>query len=202
MIDGMASRPFSATTLPPYPKEEKSCRETVIKLSRERYATPRDEVEMKIASWAGYGSKTLESEAIQKGKELHEAVCANCGGKALLPFKPDNRRPVYCDGCLEKIRSGELPPIPKGNHKSEVGPSPTSLGLEKKAVIEEIKITERKEIDSAKKDKPEDIKKTDSRLTSPELEKSEEKKIRETKPEPDKNALKEALQNILKQRDL
>jgi CxxC-x17-CxxC domain-containing protein len=186
MIDGMASRPFSATTLPPYSKEEKSCRETVIKLSRERYATPRDEVEMKIASWAGYGSKTLESEAIQKGKELHEAVCAHCGGKALLPFKPDNRRPVYCDGCLEKIRSGELPPIPKGDHKSdhktEVGPNPPIHGLEKK-IIEEVKVPKTKEMDS--------VKKVVSISASLGLK----------KPEPDKSALREALQNILKQRD-
>ncbi|MFA6436689.1 MAG: CxxC-x17-CxxC domain-containing protein [Candidatus Paceibacterota bacterium] len=192
MIDGMASRPFSATTLPPYPKEEKSCRETVIKLSRERYATQRDEVEMKIASWAGYGSQTLESEAIQKGKELHEAICAHCGGKALLPFKPDNRRPVYCDSCLEKIRSGELPPIPKGDRKNEVGPSSTRPELEKK-ITEEVKAPEAKtkEIDSAKKDKLEDIKKTGPRMTNSRLEKSE----------PDKSALKEALQAAMKKRE-
>jgi len=44
-------------------------------------------------------------------------------GKALLPFKPDARRPVYCNDCLEKIRSGELPPIPKNK---TFKPAPTT----------------------------------------------------------------------------
>ncbi|MCX6791399.1 MAG: type IV secretion system DNA-binding domain-containing protein [Candidatus Gribaldobacteria bacterium] len=46
MIDGVSSRPFSAQTLPPSPAlDKKSNRDLIIKLSRERYAKPREKVE-------------------------------------------------------------------------------------------------------------------------------------------------------------
>ncbi|MDP3762516.1 MAG: TraM recognition domain-containing protein, partial [bacterium] len=53
MIDGVASRAFSASTLPPYPKPMESYRSQIIKYSRERYGTPREDVEREIAEWAG-----------------------------------------------------------------------------------------------------------------------------------------------------
>jgi len=60
MIDGVASEPFSATTLPPVPNEFRTDnREKVIRVSRERYATPRDVIEEKIMRWSGL---TAESE--------------------------------------------------------------------------------------------------------------------------------------------
>ncbi|MBI4099220.1 type IV secretion system DNA-binding domain-containing protein [Candidatus Parcubacteria bacterium] len=53
MIDGVASRAFSATTLARYPRPEVSHQEKIIRISRERYATAREEVEAKIAKWSG-----------------------------------------------------------------------------------------------------------------------------------------------------
>jgi CxxC-x17-CxxC domain-containing protein len=118
MIDGMASRPFSATTLPPFPKPEVSYKETIIKISRERYSTSRSEVEEKIAKWSGV-IKSEEEERKTLGKEispahraefheplqpLFDAVCNNCGRKIQVKFKPDGVRPVYCKDCLTKIR--------------------------------------------------------------------------------------------------
>jgi len=44
MIDGITSDAFSATTLPP-PERKMSYREDIIKLSREKYGKPREEVE-------------------------------------------------------------------------------------------------------------------------------------------------------------
>ena len=58
MIDGVASHPFSATTLPPIEPPVKSFREQVIESSRELYGRPRVEVEKAIADWYG-----TESEA-------------------------------------------------------------------------------------------------------------------------------------------
>ncbi len=55
MIDGVSSRGFSATTIPPLPKLEKSNRESIVEYSRKTYATPREEVEKSIAEWAGVG---------------------------------------------------------------------------------------------------------------------------------------------------
>jgi len=51
MIDGVSSRPFSAKTLPPPNKPETTHKDKIIKVSRERYCTPKDEVERKIDRW-------------------------------------------------------------------------------------------------------------------------------------------------------
>ena len=52
MIDGVASRPFSATTLPPIGSPTNST-EKVVRVSRERYATSREKIEEKIMRWSG-----------------------------------------------------------------------------------------------------------------------------------------------------
>jgi len=52
MIDGIASRPFSATTLPPIAQTTHSA-EKVVRVSRERYAVPKEKIEDKIARWSG-----------------------------------------------------------------------------------------------------------------------------------------------------
>ena len=51
MIDGIGSRPFSATTLPPIPNASVSHVDQVIAMSRVVYAKPRDEVEELIRVW-------------------------------------------------------------------------------------------------------------------------------------------------------
>jgi hypothetical protein len=52
LIDGKMSPAFSAITMPPLkPKGHEADRETVLRISRERYATPRDIVEEKLQSW-------------------------------------------------------------------------------------------------------------------------------------------------------
>jgi CxxC-x17-CxxC domain-containing protein len=38
-------------------------------------------------------------------REKHPAVCAECGGQAILPFLPRNDRPVYCSSCYDKVRA-------------------------------------------------------------------------------------------------
>ncbi len=52
MIDGVASQPFSANTLSPINISTNSA-EKVIKVSRERYATSRENIEDKIMRWTG-----------------------------------------------------------------------------------------------------------------------------------------------------
>ncbi|MEM3378671.1 MAG: CxxC-x17-CxxC domain-containing protein [Candidatus Bathyarchaeia archaeon] len=37
-------------------------------------------------------------------REMHKAVCADCGQECEVPFKPDNSRPVYCQECYSKRR--------------------------------------------------------------------------------------------------
>ncbi len=53
MIDGIAGDAFSATTLPPIQTQHNDSTEKVIRVTRERYAQPREEVEERIARWSG-----------------------------------------------------------------------------------------------------------------------------------------------------
>lgn len=52
MIDGVASQPFSATTLPPIGQRTGSF-DKVVAYSREKYSKKREEIEEKIAKWSG-----------------------------------------------------------------------------------------------------------------------------------------------------
>jgi CxxC-x17-CxxC domain-containing protein len=38
------------------------------------------------------------------GRELHPAICSDCGAKTEVPFKPAPDRPVYCRECYQKRR--------------------------------------------------------------------------------------------------
>ncbi|MFA7653658.1 MAG: type IV secretion system DNA-binding domain-containing protein [Candidatus Magasanikbacteria bacterium] len=53
MIDGIASQPFSAMTLPPIFSQSLQTTDKVVKVSRERYAISREKIEDKIARWSG-----------------------------------------------------------------------------------------------------------------------------------------------------
>ena len=37
-------------------------------------------------------------------RESHDAVCAECGAKTTVPFKPSPDRPVYCRDCFRAKR--------------------------------------------------------------------------------------------------
>ncbi len=141
MINGVASRPFSAATLPPIPLPEKSYVNEIIKFSRDTFARPKKEIEKKIAEWhapvvreaaptRGALAEPIKFEAARAARasgppektdasfrgdggdggfrqpgadfqkpQLFEATCTNCGAQTQVPFKPDNRRPIYCKDC-------------------------------------------------------------------------------------------------------
>ena len=35
-------------------------------------------------------------------RQMHKAVCAECGKDCEVPFKPSEDRPVYCRDCFAK----------------------------------------------------------------------------------------------------
>ena len=47
-------------------------------------------------SSSGYGER--------RPREMFDAVCANCGKTASVPFRPSGARPVYCSDCFESRR--------------------------------------------------------------------------------------------------
>ncbi|MDI6871453.1 MAG: zinc-ribbon domain containing protein [Bacillota bacterium] len=34
-------------------------------------------------------------------RQMYEAVCARCGGAAVVPFQPTAGKPVYCSDCFQ-----------------------------------------------------------------------------------------------------
>lgn len=100
MINGLAGRPFSAETLPPIPLPEVSCREKIIKVSRERYGVGRKTIEDKISKWIGALKESIEIQT--DSQLLYDAKCVSCGKPTKVIFPPDGRRPIYCKSCLKK----------------------------------------------------------------------------------------------------
>ena len=47
----------------------------------------------------GYGSS---SGGYGGRREMHDAVCAQCGKDTQVPFRPSGDRPVYCSDCFSK----------------------------------------------------------------------------------------------------
>ena len=37
-------------------------------------------------------------------REMHDAICANCGAPTQVPFVPRNDRPVYCSNCYASMQ--------------------------------------------------------------------------------------------------
>lgn len=104
MIDGVTSRPFSATTLPPIKIDlSKGVKEKIIESSRKLYTRSRVEVENEISKWSGM----LQ---VGEGEARYKADCSNCKKSTMVPFEPKEGRPVYCKECMFKIKNGELKP--------------------------------------------------------------------------------------------
>ncbi len=38
-------------------------------------------------------------------REMHDAVCAECGAATKVPFLPRNDRPIYCSECYAAMRN-------------------------------------------------------------------------------------------------
>lgn len=69
MIDGVASEPFSATGLPPVQNPDE-LQDTIIKVSRERYAKNKSVVEEKISRWTGV--LDIPEEALGGGQRFSD----------------------------------------------------------------------------------------------------------------------------------
>ncbi|RJQ29986.1 DUF87 domain-containing protein [Candidatus Parcubacteria bacterium] len=118
MVDGVTSRPFSATTLPPFRvKTSGVVEERIIENSRKRYARPRAIVEAEINRWST-GLNFETSGGAQKASPggegsgtRYEAICSSCGKPTTVNFEPTPGRPIYCRECLAKVKSGEMAPI-------------------------------------------------------------------------------------------
>jgi CxxC-x17-CxxC domain-containing protein len=113
MVDGVTSRPFSAATLPPFKVQSSSVAiDEVIQNSRKRYARPRQVIEDEINRWSGVMVGSSGGEVTSEGSVAFMAVCSSCGKETKVPFEPTPGRPIYCKDCLQKIKSGDMKPLP------------------------------------------------------------------------------------------
>ncbi len=46
-------------------------------------------------SWGGYS---------RGSREMHAAICAECGSQTQVPFVPRTDKPIYCSACYDKVR--------------------------------------------------------------------------------------------------
>lgn len=123
MIDGIASRPFSAETLPPFKPEEQSNEEKIIRASRERYSIKRETVEEKIKRWTGIEDisdiatvKLSDKKSFAPAEsqtKMYDIICTECGKPDKVVFEPEKGKPVYCKKCFKKMGGG------KGEAKTE-----------------------------------------------------------------------------------
>ncbi len=120
MVDGVTSKAFSATTLPPKPIPEKTFVDVIIEFTRLKYCRPKAEVEKMISDqWMDtnnnkkMSSSGVEEKIEKNNKKSFPDFCWVCGKEVELPFEPDGKRPVYCKDCLKDITSGKITPPTK-----------------------------------------------------------------------------------------
>ena len=114
MIDGVSGKPFSAETLPPPETPVDSQKEKIIRVSKERYAVPREKIEDKLNRWLGDFEETAGTKV-----DLYDAKCSNCGKKTKVPFIPDGSRPTYCRSCRKKMEEIENKKKEKDKNKKK-----------------------------------------------------------------------------------
>lgn len=55
-------------------------------------------------------------------REMHKAVCDECGNNCEVPFKPRGDKPIYCSDCFEKKDGGsQRRPSRRGGGGSDRG---------------------------------------------------------------------------------
>lgn len=120
MIDGIASEPFSAQTLPPIGVSRTQSAPEVIEWSRQQYGRPRADIEQAIRDWSGVDAmvhvvELMEDARIRaKGmtpKKRFRYKCSHCAKEMTLNTSLDRSRAIYCDDCRPLItelkRSGQ-----------------------------------------------------------------------------------------------
>lgn len=121
MIDGVASEPFSATGLPPVQNPD-NLEPSIIRVSRERYANPREAIEEKISRWSGFTAAMAgAAEVPSQGERLPDRPAGP-------PARSPDPRPI-------SPRPAEGP-RPISSTASEMGPlEEPGVQLERQPVV-------------------------------------------------------------------
>ena len=53
----------------------------------------------------GSSDRSYSDRPAGRTREMHPAVCAECGAQTMVPFLPRNDKPVYCSSCFDRVRA-------------------------------------------------------------------------------------------------
>jgi hypothetical protein len=190
MIDGVASQPFSAKTLPPILKPDVSFREEVMEMSRKVYSRSKAEVEKVIREWHEPESavpKTVPGSGANHDKPKYDSSRDKFSPKkesspASFPVK---EKPV------EKIETS----VPKSNSLAKAIEEAVKAKQNTNTVVEKSDLNKKPEIKTEIRIEP---KKETLPLSA--LNSNGNNKNKEATPE-NKNALKEALEKIKNEKE-
>ncbi len=105
MINGVASDPFTAETLPPSTYIRTDSTEKVVRVSRERYANPVAEVEDKIMRWMGQDyheqAAVIASHANFEGSEDGTAASVSIANPAEAEMEPRELQAIESTKFIE-----------------------------------------------------------------------------------------------------
>ncbi len=119
MIDGVSSRPFSATTSPPILKPEISYRHDIIESSREHFARPKPFVEEEIRKWhqpeEGLPTQADNKKPLQKfeGKPKGESRDGASHGPYPKKSEIKKEKVAIFEAIMEEGRKDNEPREPK-----------------------------------------------------------------------------------------
>ncbi|OHA94181.1 MAG: hypothetical protein A3E02_00855 [Candidatus Zambryskibacteria bacterium RIFCSPHIGHO2_12_FULL_38_34] len=195
MIDGVASQPFSAVGLSPFPKPEVSFRDKVMEMSRKNYANPKIEVEKVISEWH------LQEQKSESGGMNHEPR------KKKVEHKKEVEPEQKIEPKFERTKLSEKNVPLRFESRSQSGEghkevhkefqNQTSKNILAKAIEEAVKAKETKNEIKIEEKKPvrlNDVSRSGGETVSlQELRHGEKNKNKEPSPE-HINALKEALE--------
>lgn len=139
MIDGVGSKPFSATTLGPLPKNPISFREEVIDASRKNFASPREGVQKYIDEWY---AKEFHTEKQKKQISKKEEYLREKFGPSYKPR--DSRRDDEYAGAFPETSGKKERPKPKPEYQKKV--SKIVIPEEVKKVVLNPELQKKKEI--------------------------------------------------------
>jgi DNA replication protein DnaC len=124
MINGVASDPFSATTMPPSPDFVTNNGEKVIKVSRERYSNPVAEIEEKISRWMGSEFHQDTASQIEPDSEKGDTRNAKADDEILVKTeapRPPQPKEVIPDVKPEQKIQPDMPNFAQNNQAVNSG---------------------------------------------------------------------------------
>lgn len=105
MINGVASQPFSALTMGPIGRSTDSF-DKVVRVSRERYGTKRENIEDKILRWSGLdGGDTSDEEGEEDGEDEEYHVPINSDQNIENNLSAEDKKENKVDAVLSETES-------------------------------------------------------------------------------------------------